>query len=155
VAEVREQGKPLLQKRYELICHFLKLVDIAVPIHVAEPCANWVVHKENVGELVPRAVDEFQISPFLDSVRPNLHQRAVFRTAAWPTIQPYHGPGFVGKVFVLKVPEEQVTVVFGCHFDVAIRLLAIFPNTGVTRAYPACIFKRGCPSGAPGRECTK
>jgi hypothetical protein len=124
MAEMRKQCKPLLQERDELICHLLKLVDVAVPIHVAETCADRVVHEENIGELIPRAINKLKIPSLSDSVGANLHQGTVFRTATWPSIQPYYRPRSVGEVFILKVPEEEVSVVFRRYFYMTFRRLA-------------------------------
>lgn len=115
-----EQLKELVQEDDELVGHGGKLVDVAVGIDIAEPGSDWVVHKEQVREFVPRAIVQFESFWVLDSVGSNLHERTVLGTASWTTIDPDDGPLLIGNVLVLEVPEEEVSVALGCNFYVPV-----------------------------------
>lgn len=119
--KVREHREPLLEENYKLICHFVELGDIAVGVDVTEAGANRVVDEEEVGELVPRAVVVLEMVPILQPVRSNLHHGTVLGAAAGATIQPDDGSLTVGDVLVLKMPKEEVAIVFWSDLDVPVR----------------------------------
>lgn len=114
-----EQGEELFKKLNELVGHFVEFMNEAIGIHKAEASSNWIIDKEKVGKLVPGAIVEDQVL-VLDSIGANLHHRAVLGTATRPTIYPDDGTLLVGDMLVLEVPEEEVSVVFGCDLDVAV-----------------------------------
>jgi hypothetical protein len=113
-----KQGIPLLQKYDELLSHVVQLVDIGIRIDVAVTGADGIVDEQDVGELIPGALVVHQRLVVLQSVGANLHQGAVLGAASRPAIQPDDCPLLVRNVFVLEVPEEEVTVVFGGDLDV-------------------------------------
>lgn len=157
-----EQPEPLFQKDDKLPGHLFELVDVAVGVDVAEAGADRVVDKHDVGELVPGSVIVHERLVVLEPVGANLHEGAVLGAASGAAVEPDDGPLLVGDVLVLEVPEEEVSVLFGGDFDVAMRrscqLLSDVLSSGASRAtlqtHPACIFSRG-PGGAPGREWIK
>ena len=117
-----EDGKPFLEEDDELIRHLVQLVEITVGVDIAEAGANGVVHKHDVGELVPRTIVVFQRLVVLEPVGADFHQGAIHRAAPGTTIQPDDRPLFVRDVLVLEMPKEEVAVMCGCDFDMAVRL---------------------------------
>ena len=148
-----EQREPLLQEDNKLLGHLVELADVAVCVDVAETGADGVVNKHDVGKLVPRSFVVHQRLVVLEPVGANFHEGAILRAAPRAAIEPNDGSLLVGDVLVLKVPEEEVSVVFGGDFDVATQRSCQHVSDVFDRArtYPACIFNRG-PGGAPGRE---
>jgi hypothetical protein len=81
----------------------------------------------------------------LEPVRPNLHHRPILRAASWAAVQPYNSPLAVRNMLVLEMPEEQVSVVFGCDFDVAIaqgKIRASAINKGLEKSSPPSAHER-------------
>jgi len=113
-----EQGKPLLQEYDELVGHLIQLAKVAVGVDVAETGADGIVDKHDVGKLVPRAIIVDKRVLVFQSIGTNFHQGAVLGATTRATIQPDDGSLFVRNVFVLEVPEEEVTIAFGCDFNV-------------------------------------
>ncbi len=104
-----------------MLGHLVELVEIAVGVGVAEARTDGVVDKHDVGELIPRAIVVDQRVLVLEPVGPNFHQGAILGAAPRAAVEPDDRPLPVGDVFVLEVPEEEVTVCFGGDFDVAMR----------------------------------
>lgn len=113
-----EESKELVQKNHELIRHFLQFMYVAVRVHVAITGAHGVVHEQQICKLVPGTRVVFQLPSLPHTVGPNLHEGTVFRAATGSTIKPYDSAWSVGKVAVCEVPEEKVTVMFRCYFNV-------------------------------------
>jgi hypothetical protein len=126
----REQLEPLGQEGHELVCHLLQLGDVGVGRDVAEAGPHGVVDEQEVRKLVPRPVDHLQLAALADAVRPNLHQRTVLAAAPGPAVEPYDGARLVRDVAVLKVPEEEMTVLIGRDFDVADVVRTVSRNPG-------------------------
>lgn len=99
--------------------HFIQLVKIAVRIGVAEAGTDGLINKEQVGELIPRALIIFQRVIVLESVWTNLHQSTVHGTASWSTIQPDNRALSVRDMPVLVMPEEEVAVGLRVDFNVS------------------------------------
>lgn len=103
---LREHLKPFLQKRYELIGHFVQLVEIVVGIDKTVPGANRIVDEKEVREFVPGAIVGHQGFLILRPEGANLHHCAIFRTAPGTAVQPNNGSLPVGNVLVPEMPEE-------------------------------------------------
>lgn len=115
-----EKGEPLLQKDDEMVCHLIEFSKVAVGVDIAETCSDRLVHKEQVGKLVPRAVVVYQIPSFLDPVGTDLHQCAVHTAASGPAVDPYNSPLSVSDVTVLVMPKEQVAIGRRVDFNVPV-----------------------------------
>lgn len=94
-------------------------MEIAIGVDIAESGTNRLVNEEQICKLIPAARVILERLVILESVRPNLHQRAIHRAASGSSIQPNNGPLAVRDVAVLEVPEEQVTVGLRVDFNVA------------------------------------
>lgn len=115
----REEGKEFLEENDELVGHFVKLVDIGVGVDVAETSSHWVVNEEQVGKLMPGAVVQDKCVLVFEPVRANFHQATILGTTSGTSVQPDNRALSICNVLVLVVPEEQVSIVLGCDFDVA------------------------------------
>lgn len=115
----REESKELFKKDNELIGHFIEFMDVGVGVDVAEPSSHRVVNEEQVGELVPGPIVQYQCVFVFEPVWPNFHQASIFRTTTWASVQPDNRALSVCNMLVLVVPEEQVSIVLRCDFDVA------------------------------------
>lgn len=115
-----EHGEPLPEELDKLLGHLVELVQVCIGVDITETGSNGVVDEEQVRELVPGAVIVGEGVLILDSVGANLHQGTVFGTAAGAAVQPDDGALPVCDVLVLEVPEEEVSVVFGGDFNVAV-----------------------------------
>lgn len=114
-----EQIVPLLQEGDELGGHVVQLAQVGVGVDIAEAGANGVVDKEDIGKLVPGAVVVHERLVVLEAEGPDLHQGAVFGAASGPAVQPDDSALLIRNVFVLEVPEEDVSIVFGGDLDVS------------------------------------
>jgi hypothetical protein len=152
-----EQVEPLFEEGDELRGHLVQLGDVTIRRYVAEASADRIVDEQQVCKLIPAAFIQLQLVALSHAIRANLHQNTVLRTAAGAAIQPYDQSLAIGKVAVLEEPEEEVSVVFGGDFNVTRRrnVSTVQSRRQCVASYPACIFSKGTPSGAPGRECTK
>jgi len=121
ICVVRENLKVLLQKGDHMICHFCQFMIVAIRIDVTKPRTHWVVDEQQVGKFVPCTVIIFQMRVVLHPVRSYLHQSSIHRTASRSSIHPYDGTVAVCKMSVLKVPEEQVSIMLRDDFDVPIQ----------------------------------
>jgi hypothetical protein len=101
-----KQSKPFLQENNELVCHLLELVNVTVTVDITETCPDRVIDEQDIGKFIPGAIDQLQVSSLPHSVWSNLHQGAVFGTAARTTVQPNHRPRPVREVLIFKMPEE-------------------------------------------------
>ena len=114
-----------------MIGHLIKFVQVAVGIDVAEASSNRLVNKKQISEFIPRSVVVFQIASFSDSIRSDLHERAIKGATSRPAVQPNDGSLLVRDVSVLVVPEEQVSVVLWIDFDVSVTS-SVRPNGRTT-----------------------
>lgn len=113
-----EDIEPILQKGDKVSGHLIHLVQVLVPVDVAEASSHRLVHEEEVAEFIPRALVILQRRIVLQPVGTDLHQRTIHRATSGASIQPDHGSLAVGDMAILEVPEEQVSVVLGVYFDV-------------------------------------
>jgi hypothetical protein len=93
-------------------------VEVRVRVDIAETRANGVVHEEEIRELVPGTIVVDEVLS-IDAVGADLHESAILRTAARAAVEPDDCPLAVGDVLVLKVPEEEISIVFCVDFDVS------------------------------------
>lgn len=113
-----KQGKEALKENNELASHLIKLMDVFVGVGKAVAGSDRVIHEQEVGEFVPGAIVVGQGILVLETVGADLHEHAVFGTAAGASIEPDDGALAVRDVLVLDVPEEEVGVGFGVDFYV-------------------------------------
>jgi hypothetical protein len=116
---LREEREPLLQEYNKLICHFWQIMYVAIPIRITEARAYWIVDKHDICKFVPRSIIIFEMFLVLQPIWANFHQGSILRTAARPTIQPYHCPLPVRNMSILEMPKEYIAIVFWADFDKA------------------------------------
>jgi len=97
----RKDCEPFFQEEDELVFHFIKLVNVAVRVHVAKTGADRIIHEEQVGKLIPRTVVVLKFPAWSHPIRAYFHERTIHGAASWTTVHPYHGPLLVRNVTVL------------------------------------------------------
>lgn len=115
---LRKQLKERGQEGDEMGGHLVQLVEIGVGVDIAETGPDGLIDKQQVGELVPRTVVVRQGLVVLQSIRANLHQRAIHRATPRASIQPDDGALTIGDMTVLEMPEEKVPVVLRIYLNV-------------------------------------
>ena len=116
---LRKDSKPLFQELHNLFRHHIQVMYKLVPVDIAEPRAHRIIDEQHITKLIPAALVIPQRSVILNTVRTYLHQSTIHAAAARPTVEPDDRTLAIRNVPVLKEPEEEVAVVFGCDFDVA------------------------------------